>query len=351
MRKGVDTAVDANVNRALEGIRVCEDIFRFCIRNSISSEFKDLRHRLHGAVSEIFGNSLAVSRNVNLDSQKFIDTESEKKRTGYEDLFFSNIRRACEAVRVIEEFSKTLPLPGSSLFQNIRFTLYDLEQRGIAVIKKNYILEKFNYSLYGILDTAFLNIPDMARSAEIMAGEGCRIMQLRMKHSPSGEFLKTASAVSDICRKNGVLFIINDRPDIALLCKASGLHLGQDDLSPDSACEILRNDMITGLSTHSIVEAREAFNSTADYIAIGPVFHTSSKAGELLPGFGTGIVAEVCSDSLKPVVAIGGITRESINQVLDAGCRCAAVISALYLDGNLAGNVRAFVSLIESRKG
>ncbi len=351
MMKGVATVIDANINRAMEGIRVCEDIFRFCIRNSISSEFKDIRHKLLDAVTGRFGNSLAASRNINLDSQKFIDTESEQKRTGYEDLFFANIRRACEAVRVMEEFSKTLPGPGSNPFQNIRFTLYDLEQRGLAVIRKNDILEKFNYSLYGILDTAFVKIPDMAHSAEIMAGEGCKIIQLRMKNSPSGEFLKIAAAVSDICRKNEVLFIVNDRPDIALLAGASGLHLGQDDIPPGIACEILKNDMIAGLSTHSIVEANEAFNSSADYIAIGPVFDTSSKAGVMLPGLGTEILEEVCSIAKKPVVAIGGITMGNINLILDAGCRCTAVISALYHGGNLAENVRGFVSLIESRKG
>ena len=351
MLKGAHTVIDANLNRALEGIRVCEDIFRFSMQNSISSEFKDMRHTLLSAVQEIFGNSLAVSRNVTLDSQKFVDTESEKKRTGYEDLFSANIRRACEAVRVMEEFFKAVPSDSGNPFQNIRFNLYELEQRGFAIISKKDILDKFDYSLYGILDTAFVDPGIMVKSAEIMAGEGCRIIQLRMKNSASGEFLETAEAVSNICSRTGAVFIVNDRPDIALLSNASGLHLGQDDLSPDRACEILRNNMITGISTHTLIEAEEASGTPADYIAIGPVFDTSSKAGELLSGIGTDVLKQVSSIPGKPVVAIGGISKDNIAQVLDAGCRCAAVISALYLNGDLKGNVRNLVHLIESAKG
>lgn len=350
MLKGTDTVMDANLNRALEGIRVCEDIFRFIFQSSMSSEFKEMRHSLLTAALEIFGNSLTVSRNVSLDSQKFIDTESENMRTGYEDLFSANIRRACEAVRVMEEFSKTIPSQAGNPFQNIRFSLYDLEQRSLAVIRKTYLLDRFSYSLYGILDSAFVGSNNMAESAEIMAGEGCGIIQLRMKNSSSGEFLKTAEAVSGICSRNGVVFIVNDRPDIALLSNASGLHLGQDDLSPERAGEILKNNMITGISTHSISEAEEAYDSSADYIAIGPVFETSSKSGEVLPGIGMEIVKKISSASRKPLVAIGGISKENITHLIEAGCRCAAVISALYRNDDLAGNVRFFVRSFESAK-
>jgi len=350
MLKGVETAVDANINRAMEGIRVCEDIFRFCIKNSISSEFKKMRHNLLTAVSSVFGNSLVSSRAVISDSQKFIDTESEKKRAGYEDLFRSNIRRACEALRVIEEFSKTGNFPGTNDFQNIRFALYDLEQKGWGVIRKEKIIDKFNYSLYGILDSAFVAVNKMAISAEIMSSEGCGIIQMRMKNNSSSEFLETSFSVAEICRKHEVVFIVNDRPDIALLCNASGVHLGQNDIPPDYASEIIKKDMISGLSTHSSDEAANAMRTSADYIAVGPVFDTESKNGSLLKGKGTELVKKICINADRPVVAIGGITPDKTDEIIDAGCTCIAVISALFQNDDLAGNVKKFTGKIESRR-
>jgi thiamine-phosphate pyrophosphorylase len=350
MDRGVEIAVDANINRAMEGIRVCEDIFRFCIKNNISSEFKKMRHNLLTAASGVFGNSLIASRAVISDSQKFIDTVSEKKRAGYEDLFRSNIRRACEALRVIEEFSKTGNLSGTNNFQGIRFALYDLEQKGWALIRKQSIIGEFDYSLYGILDTAFVPLNMMTINAEIMASEGCGIIQLRMKSHSSRELLEASLSVAEICRENKVLFIVNDRPDIAVLCSASGVHLGQDDISPDYAAEIIKKDMITGLSVHNIDEVKRALNTSANYIAFGPVFDTTGKNGELLKGGGTDLLGKACIESHCPVVAIGGITPDNTDEIIDAGCSCIAVISALFQNNDLAGNVKKLAGKIKSRR-
>lgn len=351
MDRGVETAVDANINRAMEGIRVCEDIFRFCIKNSISSEFKNIRHDLLTAVTSVFGNSLISSRAVISDEQKFIDTDSEKRRSGYETLFRSNLGRACEALRVIEEFSKTVSSAGSGNFQAIRFTLYDLEQKGWAAIKKKMILDRFNFSLYGILDSAFVPVNKFKENAEIMSSEGCSIIQLRMKSSSSREFLDAAFEVEEICRKNDTVFLVNDRPDIALLCKARGVHLGQDDIPPEKAGELLRGDMITGLSTHSIEEALRAMETAADYIAFGPVFDTGSKNGTLINGRGTEILRQVCISADRPVVAIGGITPDNAAEILDAGCSSVAVISALFRNNDLAGNIHRFSEKLASMRG
>ena len=251
---------------------------------------------------------------------------------------------------MIEEFAKTGNFSETNDFQVIRFALYDLEQKGWSVIKKQMIMEKFNYSLYGILDSAFVSVDKMADSAEIMASEGCGIIQLRMKNMSADIFLETADAVAEICRNNEVVFIVNDRPDIAVLSKASGVHLGQNDIPPDSAAEIIKKDMISGLSTHSIAEAESALKTSADYIAVGPVFDTGSKTGSLLKGEGTGLLKKVCIAADRPVVAIGGITIDSIDEIVDAGCTCIAVISALFQNNNLAKNVNKFAGKLESRR-
>ena len=147
-----------------------------------------------------------------------------------------------------------------------------------------------------------------------------------------------------------MVFIFNDRPDIAILSKASGVHLGQDDIPPESAAEIIKQDMISGLSTHSIGEAESAFKTSADYIAVGPVFDTGSKTGSLLKGEGTGLLKKICIAADRPVVAIGGITVERIDEIVDAGCTCIAVISALFQNNNLSKNVSKFAGKLQSRR-
>ena len=106
MNREIYSAIDANINRAIEGIRVCEDIFRFSLKNQISSEFKNLRHKISGLISVIPSASLLGGRDVPNDEQKFFNTASEMKRESIKDIFRANIRRAIEASRVIEEFSK-----------------------------------------------------------------------------------------------------------------------------------------------------------------------------------------------------------------------------------------------------
>ena len=108
--------------------------------------------------------------------------------------------------------------------------------------------------------------------------------------------------------------------------------------------------MISGLSTHSSDEAANAMRTSADYIAVGPVFDTESKNGSLLKGKGTELVKKICINADRPVVAIGGITPDKTDEIIDAGCTCIAVISALFQNDDLAGNVKKFTGKIESRR-
>ncbi len=162
-----------------------------------------------------------------------------------------------------------------------------------------------------------------------MSEGGATLVQLREKHLAPREFYREAEAALRVARANGVRLIINDRVDIALALRADGVHLGQDDLQPEAARRLLGERAIIGFSTHNVEQAREAARLPINYIAIGPIFATTSKDD---PGPTLGLdglrIARVSVKNI-PVVAIGGITRNNARAVLSAGVDSLAVITAL----------------------
>jgi thiamine-phosphate pyrophosphorylase len=346
------SSLDANINRCIEGIRVCEDIFRFGLKNIFSAEFKNLRHRVAEIISSIPVDLLLDGRDVLHDEQRFINTECEMKRENIRDIFRSNIHRSIEAARVIEELSKSFNTNVAESFQQIRFSLYELEKKGWFIIKKDELMNKFHYSLYTIIDSGFVPIDQMYDTAKILIDSGAEIIQLRMKNSSVNiknfsdkEYLSIAEKISGLCRDNSTLFIVNDRPDIAILSDAGGIHLGQDDIPMNRAQSILGDKFVTGISVRNV---DEAVKSDADYIAVGPVFQTSSKDNMTLEGIGLNIVKEICKSTDKPVAAIGGVSESNIVMLADAGIVSFSVISALYRDGKVAENTKRLINIINS---
>jgi thiamine-phosphate pyrophosphorylase len=185
--------------------------------------------------------------------------------------------------------------------------------------------------LYAILDVAAFPDPDglMAAAEELAAG-GVRLLQYR---NPSGNSRQMLEQARELKRRlpDSVLLIMNDRADLCLAAGFGGVHLGQEDLSPEGARRVLGWNLRLGISTHNPEQVREADRSSADYIAIGPVFPTSSKARPD-PVIGIAGVRRARAETSKPLVAIGGITRENCRSVADAGADAVAVISDLLRD-------------------
>ena len=201
--------------------------------------------------------------------------------------------------------------------------------------------------LYAILDVDFSRGRGLTPLSILDAwlDAGIRLVQLRAKTVPSGEFLDLARAAAERCHAAGATFIVNDRADIARLSGADGVHLGQSDLLPADARMVVGLDAIVGLSTHSEHQAEDALIQPIDYLAIGPVYPTSTTdSGYSAVGL-AGVRA--ASDEAKwggfPVVAIGGITLERVPEVLAAGASSVAVISDL-LAGEPAGRAAEFVA-------
>lgn len=160
--------------------------------------------------------------------------------------------------------------------------------------------------------------------AERCVANGVRMLQLREKHLSDSELIRIARDIRSITAGTNTKLVINDRADIAMLCDADYLHLGQDDMDIDDARRIV-GSMKIGLSTHSIEQAKEALLKKPDYIGFGPIYPTNAKAKPDAP-VGTGLLREVLGFATVPVVAIGGIFPENIGEVIEAGARNVALV-------------------------
>jgi thiamine-phosphate pyrophosphorylase len=200
--------------------------------------------------------------------------------------------------------------------------------------------------LYVILDAALLSQPEtqMARS---LADAGVRLLQYRNKSASSRELLEKSRLLAEGLVSRGVIFIVNDRPDVAALAGASGVHVGQDDLGVEAARSLLDQNAVVGISTHNAAQFRAAVSSSADYIAIGPIFATSSKANPD-PVVGIETIREVRRLTDKPIVAIGGITLDRAQEVLAADADSVAVISDILRAADPAVRARQYIDLLES---
>jgi len=194
--------------------------------------------------------------------------------------------------------------------------------------------------LYPITDTSISGLSH-AHQVERLAAGGASLIQLREKRASPREFYQAALEAMTVARSLAVRIIVNDRVDIAIAVKADGVHLGQDDLPPDRARFLLGESRIIGFSTHTLEQALVADSAVIDYIAIGPVFHTSSKERpDALVALQT--VTEVRRRISKPLVAIGGITLETARTIVESGADSVAVISDLLSTGDLTERARRY---------
>lgn len=187
--------------------------------------------------------------------------------------------------------------------------------------------------IYPITDVRISGISIPEQVKRLVAG-GATLIQLREKYASSRDFYDAAVRAIDIARLSGARIIINDRIDIALALKADGVHLGQDDLPCMHARRILGDGAIIGLSTHSSEQAVASLSLPINYIAIGPIFPTSTKQD---PDAVVGLAGLSQTRSLIgdfPLVAIGGITESNVKSVFDAGADSAAIISGLVSDAD-----------------
>jgi thiamine-phosphate pyrophosphorylase len=201
--------------------------------------------------------------------------------------------------------------------------------------------------LYVILDAALLKIP-VKECAKSLVDAGVRLIQYRNKHASGRELFETSRELAEYLNPLGVQFIVNDRADVAALAGARGVHVGQDDLGVEQVRQVMGEGKCVGVSTHDAGQFRGALETSADYIAVGPIFATGSKENPD-PVVGVGFVRETRGMTDRPIVAIGGITLERAAEVIEAGADSVAIISDILRAENVGKRARQYVDLLERR--
>jgi thiamine-phosphate pyrophosphorylase len=197
--------------------------------------------------------------------------------------------------------------------------------------------------LYAIIDPSLLTISELDL-AETLAASGVELIQYRNKTASSRHFYEISRQLSSVLGPRGVRLIVNDRPDIAQLAGSGGVHVGQDDLGVEDARAICGPEKWVGISTHTLEQLAEADRSSADYIAIGPIFQTATKKNPD-PVVGTELLRQARKMTKKPLVAIGGITLERAAEVYRAGADSLAVIRDLTCVPNPAVRAREYLDV------
>ena len=182
--------------------------------------------------------------------------------------------------------------------------------------------------LYAVTDRAWVGRQTLPQQVEAALKGGATCVQLREKHLDDADMLAEAKTISALCRAYHVPFLLNDNVPLAKLCGADGVHVGQDDLSAAEARRLLGPDKIIGVSAQTVEQAILAEQRGADYLGVGAVFHTGSKADAEDVSHET--LTAICNAVKIPVIAIGGITRDNVTELSGSGICGIAVISAIF---------------------
>jgi thiamine-phosphate pyrophosphorylase len=325
MDKQIARIIDANFNRAREALRVMEDYARFVLNDGGGSErIKTLRHELAGVIRRLPMSELLAARDTPGDVGTGISSETERTRSSAEEVFTAAAKRLPEALRTLEEYGKLIDASVAAGLEQLRYRSYELEQ---SLVMRGARRGSFGQVQLYVLITERLCRKDWLTTAKeaIEGGAGC--LQLREKTLADGELLKRARQLADLCRAKNALSIINDRPDIAALSGADGVHLGQEDLSPAEVRRIVGPARLIGISTHTVEQLRAALEADVDYIAVGPMFSSETKPG--LEIADPALLETALSKTNLPVVAIGGIDGKNADVLRRHGAGCICVCSAV----------------------
>ena len=317
--------IDANCNRTREALRVLEDYARFVLADAdLQTRLKQLRHDFQSATSALQSRAIAA-RDASSDVGTLSVTQTEASRESPGTVVTAAGKRLGEALRTVEEYLKIFDGANAANVERIRYRAYDIE-RDIQLTLTPGRTRMQHVRLYVLVTESMCKLPWLQATQRAIEG-GATCLQLREKNLPDGELLIRARQFVELCKKHNVIAIINDRPDIALLSGADGVHVGQADLPARAVRQIIGPQMIIGVSTRAIEQAHQAMLDGADCIGVGPVFASVTKPQEILPGLE--YAARVAREIAIPSFAISGIDASNINAVRASGVTGAAVSSSV----------------------
>ncbi|KJH72750.1 thiamine-phosphate pyrophosphorylase [Aliterella atlantica CENA595] len=309
--------LDANLDRAREGLRIVEEWCRFGLNSApFTDECKQLRQELASWHSL----ELRSARDTPGDPGTELTHPQEEQRASIEQLLQANFSRVQEALRVIEEYGKLYHPTMGSAFKQMRYRVYTLESQLLGN-QRQQILAAAQLYLVTSPSNQLFNVVEAALQG------GLTLVQYRDKNTDDRLRLATAAKLCQLCHQYEALFIVNDRIDIAIASNADGVHLGQQDMPVSVAKELLGGQRIVGSSTTNPEEMQQALEQGADYIGVGPVYETPTKAGKAAAGLD--YVRYAAQYATVPWFAIGGISVNNVNDVIGAGAERVAVVRSL----------------------
>ena len=334
--------MDAATNRAREALRIIEDYCRFVLDDAfLSQELKNLRHDLAESLASC--QHLLEARETQRDVGTNITAAGEQSRQSPLAVAQANCKRLQEALRTLEEFGKIQSPDVGSTVEKLRYRAYTLEKaialgsqarERLADVRLCVLVSSGDYGEpgsvsgdYGEPGCVSARRPALEWVIKEAAAGGAGMIQLREKNLIDRELLERARQVRRWTREAGVLFIVNDRPDIARLAEADGVHLGQDNLPVKDARRIVGPDFLIGLSTHNLEQVRQAILDGASYLGVGPTFPSGTKEFGEFPGLE--FVSQVMQATTLPAFVIGGVCPDNIEKIIAAGGRRIAVGQAI----------------------
>nr|MDJ0649097.1 thiamine phosphate synthase [Xenococcaceae cyanobacterium MO_188.B19] len=317
MKRAIYRILDANLDRAREGLRIIEEWCRLGLNHQpLAEECKQIRQEL----AQWHSWELRQARDTPGDVGRALSHPQEEVRESIEHLLQANLCRAQEALRVLEEYSKLYEPNMATACKKLRYRVYTIE----SSLLNNYRHQQLqNAPLYLVTSPE----PEILKIVEAALKGGLTLVQYRDKEGQDSDRLEKAHQLCQLCHRYNALFIVNDRVDIALAVDADGVHLGQHDAPVAFAREILGNHKIVGRSTTNKQELNKAIAESADYVGVGPFYETPTKPGKAAAG--REYIDYVKAKCPVPWFAIGGIDLHNLNEVLTTGVQRVAVVRAI----------------------
>ncbi|MBI1827360.1 MAG: thiamine phosphate synthase [Planctomycetes bacterium] len=354
MSNSVLRILDANFNRAREALRVMEESARFALDDSsLTAATKAARHELKEIFNfqfQIPNCSLIGARDTRRDVGTAIEGEAEYVRGSAEEVAIAAGKRLGESLRVLEEYAKVPHVadPNSAdlcefakRIERLRYVGYDLERRLALTFRAR---QRFGDVRLYVLLTESLCRSGWFETAEAVIRGGAQCIQLREKSLSDAELVRRARRLAALCRDHGIIFIVNDRADIAVAVHAHGVHVGQDDISVLDARRVLDTNMIVGVSTHTIEQVQSAIVAAPEYIAVGPMFPSETKPQSHIAG--PEVLSAASQLTSLPLVAIGGIQLGNAGTVRSTASTCAiCVCSAIISDSDPEAATRKLLTI------
>jgi thiamine-phosphate pyrophosphorylase len=333
----IERILDANLDRAREGLRIIEEWCRFGLNDSqLAEQCKQMRQE----IASWHSSELRLARDTLEDVGTELSHRQEETRSSIEQVLQANICRVEEALRVLEEYGKLYKPEMGTAFKQMRYQVYIVESNLLAYRRRQQLKDAQLYLVTSPSEQLFSVV-------EAALKGGLRLVQYRDKNTDDILRLTNAQKLRQLCRDYGALFLMNDRVDLAVAVDADGVHLGQQDLPISVARQILGPQRIIGRSTTNPQEMERAIAQGADYIGVGPVYETPTKAGK--PAAGLEYVRHAVQHSPIPWFAIGGIDLSNVSDVLDAGAERVAVVRAIMQAENPTTVTQEFLSQLTRR--